>query len=273
MTKIGDVWDSTTAVLAGRAGMLAWIAALGFVLPSVVQSATRLYGGGSPGVAALAGLIGLAALVAALWGLLALIAVASDPAATLSRAGRLALARLPKLLLVALVAMGVSILVTLPPVVALAATGYDFTAASAAPDATGMPAMTPGAAGFVRLYSFVLGLLGLWVGARLSVLLPVVVNEGRGVGAFGRSWTLTRGLTWKLIGVALLFSLVYLVAQRAVQPVVGLAARLLLGPDDVATALFAAAMAGALVLAAFMVVVQVFAARLYASVAAARVPA
>lgn len=271
MIRIGDVWDSTTDVLAGRAGALAQLSALAFALPLVVQGAVRIYGGGSTGAAAVGALIGLVALIVVMWGLMAVIALASDPATTRDAAGRLARARLPKALLVALTAVGVSFALALPPVVALVVSGYDFAAAGAARDVATMPTMTPAAARFASLYSLALSIAGLWVGARLSVLLPVVVNEQRGIGAFARSWTLTRGLTWKLIGVGLVFSVVYFVAQRAVQPVVGLVFQLLLGPDHAPTALFAAAVAGAAVFAAFLVVVQVFAARLYATLA--RVPA
>ena len=99
--------------------------------------------------------------------------------------------------------------------------------------------------------------------------------EERGIGAIGRSVQLTRGMTLKLIGVVLLFTIAYLVALAAVQSVVGLVARLALGPQNIATALFLAGLAGAVVTAAFTTLLQVFAARLYAVItgARARVPA
>ena len=63
MVRIGNVWDSTTDVLVGRAGLLLPIAALAFFLPSAVQGAMGAYAGTSVGVAALGSLIGLAVLV------------------------------------------------------------------------------------------------------------------------------------------------------------------------------------------------------------------
>lgn len=266
MARIGDVWDSTTDVLAGRAGPLAWFAAIGVVLPSTVQSAVSIYGGGSVGAAALGFLVGLGAIGLTVWGMLAIVAVASDPGATRGEAGRTAASRLPAALLVALVAIAAAALAFLPMIVAIVASGYDLAAASAARDPNAMPAVPPGAALFVSLYGLLLLGVGLWVSARLFLLWPVLVNERRAIGAFGRSWALTRRLALKLVGVALLFVVVFGVALLAVQSVVGLAFRLLLGADHIGAALLLAAIAGAVVTAAFVVIVQVFAARLYAAV-------
>ena len=265
MLRIGDVWDSTTDVLAGRGGPLAWFAALGLVLPSAVQSAVRLYGGGSTGAAALGFVVGLVAIGLVLWAMLAVIALASDPATTRVDAGRIALSRLPAALLVTLVAIAAVVLLTVPVGIALAVSGYDVAAASAAPDMASMPKVSPGASLFVSLYTLVLAVVGLWVSARLLVLWPVLVVERRKIGAFGRSWRLTRGLALKLIGVTLLFTIVWGVALLAVQSVVGLAFRLLLGAENIVAALLLAAIAGAIVTAAFVVVVQVFATRLHAA--------
>lgn len=266
MPRIGDVWDSTTAVLAGRAGLLTPIALAAFVLPSAVQSAVRLFGGPSPGSAALSALVGLGALVANLWGQLADIAVASDPETIRAEAGSAALARLPKALLVVLVLAAGAVLLAVPTVLALVLTGYDLTAAAAYRGVGPMPPVAPAAASFVLLYGIALVVGLIWLSARLFLTNAVILNERRGIGALGRSMALTRGLTWKLIGVALLFGIVFLVALLAVQSVVGLVFRLMLGADNRATALFLAAVAGALLTAAFTTVVQVFAARLYAAV-------
>ena len=39
--RIGTVWDSTQQVLAGRVGMMAPFALIGFVLPGVLQKPKR----------------------------------------------------------------------------------------------------------------------------------------------------------------------------------------------------------------------------------------
>lgn len=266
MVKIGSVWDSTTDVLAGRAALLVPLAALTFFLPAVLQNALKLYGGTSPGIAVAGLFVGIAILLISLWGQLATLAIASDPNTTLQTAGQRATRRLPADLLVLLVLGGLALLLFVPIVIALTATGYDFAALSAWNGAGPLPPLSPGAAAFVGLYVLILIAGGLWVSARLFLVNAVVLNERRGIGAIGRSFQLTRGLTFKLIGVALLFVVVFLVAALAAQSVVGLVARLLLGPANITTAKFLAAVAGAALMAAFTVVVQVFAARLYAAV-------
>lgn len=266
--KIGDVWDATTDVLAGRAGPLAAIAALGFLLPAAVQTAIRAYAGPSPGVAALGALAALLALALVLWGQLAVIAVASDPSTTRRDASRLALARLPRALLVALVLAGLLIAALLPIVLALLASGYDLQAAAVqAGSATPVP-IAPAALLFCIFYVLALAVAGLWLGARLFLVNAVVLNEACAVGALPRSFALTRGLTTKLIAAALLFVIVYVIAALAAESVVFIICRLLLGAGQIATASFIGGLAGAVVGAAFNTAVAVFAARLYAAVRA-----
>ena len=267
MARIGDVWDSTTDVLAGRAGLIAPVAAGAVFVPQSLQRAVRIFGDQSPGIAALALLIGLAALVANLWAGLTIIAIASDPTTTREAAGRQALARLSANLLVVVVLVGAVVLLAMPPIVALAATGFDFTAATAASAGTGtMPAVAPGVGGFIALYALAVFVLALWASSRLFLVNTIVLNEKRALGALGRSVALTRGLTWRLIGVAILFGIVLLVASSAAALIVGIVTRLALGPDQIKLALFLASIASAAVQTAFVAMVQVFAARLYAAV-------
>lgn len=266
--RIGDAWDATTDVLAGRAGLLAPIAALGFFLPSAVQTAIRAYGGPTPGIAALGASVALLALGLVLWAQLAVIAVASDPATTRAQASRLGLQRLPRALLVAAVLVALFVLAVLPIAGVLLASGFDFQAAAAQSGSAAPLPVAPGALLFSLFYGLALAVAGLWLGARLFLVNAVVLNEARGLGALRRSFRLTGGLTIKLIGAALLFLLVYLVAALAAQAVVGVVFRLILGPGQIATATFLAGLAGAAVGAVFNTIVAVFAARLYVAVRA-----
>ena len=125
--------------------------------------------------------------------------------------------------------------------------------------ATPSPGLVVGAG----LYMIVLGVVALWIGARLALFLPVVVNERRGVGSIARSFELTRGLTWRIVGVAILFGVLLLVALSAAQLVTAIVARLLIGADGDAIARFAGAVAGAAVTAGGTVVSATFVAQLY----------
>ena len=263
--SIGNIWDSTTDVLAGRSGMLAPVAALAFFLPAAVQAAVTSYGGTSPGVAGIGALVGIAALLATLWGQLTVVGIASDPDATREAAGRAALGRLGAAVLIALILVAITVLALVPVFAVLAATGFDFRAATAGAAGGGAPSVGPGAALFCLFYGLALLIGGLWLGARLWVWSAVVLHERRGIGALGRSIALTRGLTLKLIGVGLLLGIVYGIASLAARYVVFILFRLLLGPAQLATASWLGALAAGLVGAVFSTVVAVFTARLYAA--------
>lgn len=269
MVRIGDVWDQTTDVLAGRARLLAPVAGLAFFLPFAAQGAVQAYGGTSPGAAALGALVSLLAAVLAVWGLLTVIAMASDPAMTRAEAGALARRRTPAALLVALVAGAVALLATVPIVAALAASGFNFQAAAGQAGSAGAPSLSPGTALFCFAYAVLLLIAAIWASARLFLVNPVVVLERRSLGAFRRSFVLTRGLTWKLIGVTLLFSIVWAVVAFAARAVVFIVFRLLLGAGNLATAVWFGSLADAAVLSAFIVVVGVFGTRLYVARAGA----
>lgn len=265
--RIGSVWDSTQQVLAGRTGMLAPIAAIGFVLPSVMQVLLLPQTpGASPGFTGVA--VALVAILLSLWGQLAIMALATHPATTQAEAGRVGVARMLPVLGLALVIALVLAAVILVPLLVLGLSGYDFAAAMAA---GGNPALMPpvpgGAGAFVTLYMLVTAVVAIWLAARLMLVYAVVLNERRGLGAFRRSIALTRGMTWRLIGVCLLFLIVLTVATLAAQGVTGTVARLILGPERLATARGIAALAGAVVSAGFMTMAYVFVARLYVAAA------
>ncbi|WP_440979259.1 hypothetical protein ACQHGV_02160 [Sphingomonas pseudosanguinis] len=272
--RIGSVWDSTQQVLAGRASMLVPFAAIGFVLPAMLQvllvpqtSMAQM----SASASATGVLVGLIAIVLGIWAQLAIMALATHPATTSADASRAGVRRLLPLLGVAF-AMGLIIaLVVFVPLVVLGLSGFDFTRAVAA---QGNPALMPplpsGAALFIGLYALTLVVLGFWLMARLMLTYAVVLNERRGLGAICRSIALTRGMTWRLIGITILFSIVFFVAAAAVQGVAGLIFRLILGADRITWVLALTGLVGSIVTAGFMTMAYVFIARLY--VATAGVP-
>ena len=272
--RIGSVWDSTQQVLAGRASMLVPFAAIGFVLPAMLQvllvpqtSMAQM----SASASATGVLVGLIAIVLGIWAQLAIMALATHPATTSAEASRAGVRRLLPLLGVAF-AMGlIIVLVVFVPLVVLGLSGFDFTRAVAA---QGNPALMPplpsGAALFIGLYALTLVVLGFWLMARLMLTYAVVLNERRGLGAIRRSIALTRGMTWRLIGITILFSIVFFVAAAAVQGVAGLIFRLILGADRITWVLALTGLVGSIVTAGFMTMAYVFIARLY--VATAGVP-
>lgn len=258
---IGQIWDRTTLVLQGRGGALAAIAVPAIFLPAVVRVAVAAYVPASPANAPVRALVGIAVLLVSLWGHLAVVALSSDPAHLPAHARALATRRLlPAFGLLLLLGVAIGVLL-LPPIVAI---GSVVTPATlAAMQAGAMPAIPPGIGLFALLYLLAFALVLLVVGTRLFLLNAVIVNERLGVRAFRRSIDLTRGWTWRLIGLLILYLVVVGVAVLAAQTVVGVVARLILGADHVATATFLAGVAAAAVATAFAVVVAAFSAQLY----------
>ena len=244
-------------------GILVPIAAVSLFLPSVLNTALAAFGPrGTGGMAVLGAIIALAVLLANIWGQLAMLAVATHPATTRADAGRQATARLLPALGV-IIAMAVLFALALVPVIAvMMGAGVDLTRGNVA-----VQSLPAGVSGFIGIYSLVFLVVAFVAGARLILLNPVILNERRGLGAVMRSIRLTRGLTLKIIAVMILFAIVLLVPMLAVQAVVGLIARLILGADAVPAIAFLAGVAGAAVTSLFSVVAAAFTAQLYVAVA------
>lgn len=261
MVSMGQVWDRTTDVLRGRAGILLPIAALSIFLPAVVNAAlSNFVPVTSAATGLLSVLVSLAVVAATIWGTLAIVAVATDPATTRADAGAQATGRLLPAVGI-FVALGIVLsLAFLPIVVALLRAGVDFTR----PNPT--ISLARGTAGFISLYTLVLTAFGFWLSARLMLLNPVIVNERAGLRSVTRSIELTRGLTWRMIGLLILFAVVVLVPTLAVQWVVFVVARLPLGESGIPLARFLGSAAGAVVTTGFSVVAAVFQAQLYVAV-------
>lgn len=269
MVLMSDVWDRTSATIALRTGSFAAILLLLVWLPGVVRGvvafAATPAGAAAPvgAGAVVSGLVGLVAAALAVLGHLALVAQASEPLPTWRTALTVAAKRFwPYLGIMVPVAIAGLVLVA-PMTIAIAA-AYPSIAAMRA---GGAPTVSPGIAAFVALYAVAAAVVALWVQARvLSVLPAVVVNERLGLASYRRAWSLTRGLTWRILGVILLFAVLVAVTMLAVQGVAGVALRLILGIEHVGLALLVTAALVALAAAVAWAVAAAFTARLYLSV-------
>lgn len=267
MVRVGVVWDRTVAFLGDRIGTLLPLAFATLVLPSaltgVLEPVRTTAGVG------LGGAIGLVLLICglvSLWGQLAITALVLDrtgPAgAALRHGGR----RLPAMLGVALVLL-IAVLLATAPLSWLA-----MVASGARMDMEGVRvAMTGGRRGTLALLAFIYAVLGLWIGARLSVVMPVVVEERLGLRAIPRAFGLTRGLGLKLAGAILLYGAVLSIVSYAAQTVFGSVMLLAAGGEGpVTVASVVTALAVSCVTAIFSVLASVFLALLYRAVRASR---
>ncbi len=277
MVRMSDIWDRTTEVLRGRSSMLAGIAALLVFVPAVVQAGAQFFltGGGLQGFAAGATSISsvvavvlaflvvfLLVMVVRLWGSAAIISAGSDPAYDRSAAMAHGARRLPAALGVSLLFV-LAILVLFIPFFVLIGASFNWAALARGVPPDPSSFSSPGSIIAALFYGLVLFFVLFFVLIRLSLLMPVIVNERLGAGAIGRSWRLTQGLFWRLFGVFFLFGLVFLIATSAATLLMSLLVRLLLGASHVGAATFAGQIGGAAVGAAYAVVSGVFLAQLY----------
>lgn len=270
MVNMSDIWDRTTEVLRGRLSMLVGIAALLVFVPAVVQAGAQLMLTGSlaGGVAAAAGpalgffVVLLLAFVVRMWGNAAIVAAGSDPAYDRSGAMAHGARRLPAVIGVTLL-LGLAVVLLLIPFFAVVGASINWAALARGvpPTPTSLPSF--GAIMGAAIYVIVLFFVLMFVLIRLTLLVPVIVNERLGIRAIGRAWRLTQGLFWRLLGVLFLFGLVFLIATSAATLIVSLIARVLLGAAHVGGATFVGQTAAAAVAAAYLVVTGVFTAQLY----------
>jgi hypothetical protein len=267
---MGLVWDRTMDVLRGRGGILAQLAALFLFVPGVVSAIVSSLVTPATPLAAVASLVSIAASVLLIAGVLAITAVASDPAVDTARAIRIAGARLlPALGAIALI--GVALFVVLIPIMLLIVqsgatvdpTNGTFSFARASGDALNL-------AGIAALLAMI---AGLWLTAKLVPLFAVIVNERRGIGAFARSFRLTRGSALRLVGVVILYGIVVIVAMIAASSVTGVVARLLLGPDAAVGVGVAVGIVSSALTALVTVVQTVFYTRFYVAACEREAPA
>ena len=267
MVKMGTVWDRTAEFLTDNIAAIIPIALLAFFVPASIEGNFQAaIDGASPQLILALRLVQLAFGLLSLWGTLAITAMALDIAGT-DTAGRIAAKRFPAALLVAIVCFAAVLVLLLPVPAVLGANGIDMMAMAQGRDVD----LSPGLAGFVAIYLILLAGFLLWAAARLMVTTPVIVREGRWLSAFRQSWKLTRGVTWRVIGVMLLFVLVSWVSILAANTVFGSVFALIAGGDRAGVTL--AGVLTSIVVAAvqtgFTVLIPAFTAKLYLALTAA----
>ena len=263
MVQMSTIWDRTVAFASTALASIMPIAVLLLFLPISIQLAI------TPVLekqAVAARLIPMILFwVVQLLGTLSIIVLALGATLRPGDATRAALARLLPAIGV-FVVLGILIgLAAVPLGIGMRMAGIDMAALrSGHPDAT---SMTPGIALLMVLYALVYIVLILWATARLLVIEPVILAERRGIGAIKRAFGLTRGLTWRIIGVLLLYAIVSTIAVLAAQTVFGSILRLIAPDDgDIGVAGVITAIIVAAVSAGFKVLAAIFVAKLYVGI-------
>jgi hypothetical protein len=260
MVKMGTVWDRTAEFLTDNLPAILPIALLAYFVPFSIMGSLAPILYDSRGVVIVLWAIVFALVALVNWGGLALIAMALDREGDPGKAG---LRSLAPSLLVSVLIFCVTMLLFLPPflTIRLSARAMD-----------GMTLDVPAAVGWALAIYCPLAIgVAIWLAARLVLVNPAIVGEGRWLGAFARSWSLTRGITLAIVGVTILYSVVAVVGMLATQLVFGSIFRLVAGPSEglslsnILTSVMVAA-----VQSGFTVVVPVFTAKVYQAVVNAR---
>jgi len=265
MAKMGTVWDRTAEFLSDNLPAVVPVALLAFFVPASISGSFQpILQGADYGLALTLSLLQLAFGVLSVWGSLAITAMALELGGT-QTPGTIARNRLIPALIVTVALFAVMLVACLPVPILLQASGYDMMAV-----ARGEVMLSRNLWGGILAYLAVLGLLLLWLTARLLLINPVIVRERRMFGALARSWQLTRGSTLRIVGVILLYTMVSLVAVLAAKTVFGSIFALIEGgpADGLSMAGVLTSIVAATVQTGFTVLIPAFTAKLYLALAA-----
>lgn len=266
MAKMGTVWDRTAEFLSDNLPVVLPVALLAFFVPASISGSFQgVSRSAEPGLMYTLVLLQLVFAVLSIWGSLTITAMALDMG-DIRLAGGIGRSRLLAGLIV-WVALFAALLVLVAPIpLALQLNGYDMAALARGESAPFSPEMSGG----IALYLLFLAALLLWLSARLLVITPVIVREKRMFSSLRQSWKLTRGMTWRIIGVILLYCMVAIVSVLAAKMVFGSIFALVAGgnSDGLSLAGVLTSIAVAAVQTGFTVLAPAFAAKLYLALTA-----
>lgn len=245
--SIGKAWEEAVAFVSRESALLFPVALLFVALPGLIlqemtppelaQWTMAQAKGSFPAVPPSYWLALFLTIVIIWFGSLTLFALALRPGISVGEAMRLGLARLPVLLGTALLVAAAFLALVLA--VALVA-GALMIASKAAAATIG-----------TLLVAIIMGCV-LYASVRLLLLNPVVIDGRDGVVAsLRRSWAVTRGHFWRLLGFIAIVMLLSMIASMAAQAVFGLIGGLVGGATT-------ARLTGGIAAAAVSTVVQVY---------------
>lgn len=225
--SITQAWNETAEFVRREGGLLFPIAFMLVSLPNALLEALTP-AAPMPGRAPEAGLWLLVfpvLVVASIVGNIAIGYLALRPGTSVGEALRRGLSRMPALLAAGLL-IGI-VFVILVFILAIVAVMVVPGAMAAAESGIPGPTMIT----VLLLVALVLIPIGLYFGARLMVMTPAASAEGGGpFQLIGRSWSLTAGNVWKLVGFLVLVAIVVLVLTGAIRAVAGILFALVAGP-------------------------------------------
>lgn len=252
---MNQAWDDAMAFIRRESGLLIPLALATVFVGDVVGTLAQADAPNSK----MSGIASIVVLLAAVWsivGQLSLSALVLRPGSSVGEAIRMGASRLGKVVLVGLIIAGVFVLALIPVVAALQASGFD------PRNPESLRQMPSWAAFYIGLLSIMM----LWIGARLLLLNPLIVDRNPGaITALKSAFTMTRGIAAQILLVLIIYLVVLAIMTGAVRFVVGSLAAVVgaaLGQPFLGVVL--TALASGLMATALSLIAAVFVACLYA---------
>lgn len=254
--SVSKAWDETKAIVAHDGRLLTSVALALIALPTAVANLITP-AGMTPDSAMWIDVVIIIASLIALAGQLALIRLAIGPSITVGAAIAHGIKRMPLYFLAVLLVVVVLVLAAMPLAAALTAMGVSI---EPPPKEFSGPLF---AAACIYLA------LILFAAVRMVMAAPAASAEDIGpIAIVRRSWQLTSGNAWRLLGFLLMFFIGAIVLLMAIQWVTALLATVLLGPIQAMSAsALVVALVQALANAAISTLFAVMIARIYVQLA------
>ena len=252
--SISQAWNETTAFLKREAGLVFPVALLLLAVPSAAMQLAMPVAtvpGQPPEMGAWALLFPLV-LIASLVAGLAISHLALRPGASVAESLQVGVRRFLPLFLATLLIFVAAMVIAIPLMLLLVG--------SAA-----LSGNVAAAAGGFLLFFLVFFVLALAAWVKLMFITPIAAAEQAGpIEILRRSWNLTKGHFWKLLGFVLLLFIVAMVVMIVVSMILGLFVMMLFGGQEPgSTSYVLMTIISALLSAVFSAVMMILLARIY----------
>ena len=253
--SISQAWNETAAFVKRESGLILPIALLLLAVPAAAMQLLMPAPpapGETPELGAWLLLIPVV-MVASIVGTLAISYLALRPGTSVGEGLQVGLRRFLPVFLASILIGLVALAVMIP----LAIIFMGGAIASGNPSAAG---------GSLALFALVAMVIALTFWVRLMLMTPVAAAEDAGpINIIRRSWVLTKGHFWKLLGLVLLMLVVAMVVIFVISALVGIFVFMLAGPPDPgSTSFILMTILSALLSAVFSAVLVTLLARVYA---------
>jgi hypothetical protein len=255
--SISRAWDESKAILTRDGRLYASVALALVAFPALITGIVNPRGMGEAATPIWVDAVTLVASLVALAGQLALIRLALGPSVTVGQAISHGLRRMPIYLLAGIIIVVGLFVVAVVLGVILAALGVPITG-------TKLPATPP-----VVLAVILFLAVAIYVGVRMAMSAPAASAEPIGpIAILRRSFEMTHGHFWKLLGFLLVYFIAALVVLVGITAAIGVPVGLAFGRiEPMSLSALIVALIHSLLNAALTAVLAVMLARIYAQLA------